>query len=187
MAVYIGLLRGINVSGQKLIKMEELRSLLAELPFRQVRTYIQSGNIVFEAEQKETELLERMLENKIAEAYPFQVPVVVRTAPELAAVAEACPFSEAAATDGSGKAQHKLYVAFLSERPDDRQTALLQSYSSDADQFKVAGREVYILCRNGYGKSLFSNNFLESKLKVTATTRNWATVTKLIGMSSASS
>jgi uncharacterized protein (DUF1697 family) len=195
---YVALLRGINVSGQKLIKMEHLKSALAQLPISQVQTYIQSGNIVFEAEEQETGLLERMIADLIEQTYSFQVPVVIRTAAELAAVAATCPYKpDTAETSGVSpvvapeaavapavKEKAKLYVAFLSEQPAEAQIAVLQTFHSAADEYTVMGREVYILCKEGYGKSLFSNNFLESKLKVKATTRNWATVNKLIAMSS---
>lgn len=177
MTVYIALLRGINVSGQKIIKMEHLRAVFEEMQFEQVRTYIQSGNVVFEAEEQDTSLLEKKIEQKIEQVYSFQVPVIVRTSRELELVVEQSPFDT---TELS--ANEKIYVSFLSQEPSAEAVQVLESFESDVDDFHVHGREVYILIRAGYGESLFSNNFLEKKLKVSATTRNWATVNKLIAM-----
>lgn len=178
MTVYIALLRGINVSGQKIIKMEHLRAVFEEMQFTQVRTYIQSGNVVFEAEEQDTSLLEKKIEQKIEQVYSFQVPVMVRTSRELELVVEQNPID---ITELS--ANEKIYVSFLSQEPNAEAVQVLESFESDIDDFHVHGREVYILIRAGYGESLFSNNFLEKKLKVSATTRNWATVNKLIAMS----
>jgi uncharacterized protein (DUF1697 family) len=177
MTVYIALLRGINVSGQKIIKMEHLRAVFEEMRFKQVRTYIQSGNVVFEADEQDTSLLEKKIEQKIEQVYSFQVPVIVRTSRELELVVEQTPFDTAELT-----ANEKIYVSFLSQEPSAEAVQVLKTFESDTDDFQVHGREVYILIRAGYGESLFSNNFLEKKLKVSATTRNWATVNKLISM-----
>lgn len=179
MSVYIALLRGINVSGQKIIKMEHLRAVFEEMQFEQVQTYIQSGNVVFEAEEQDTSLLEKKIEQKIEQVYSFQVPVIVRTSRELELVVEQNPFD---ITELS--ANEKIYVSFLSQEPSAEAVQLLKTFESDIDDFHVHGCEVYILIRAGYGESLFSNNFLEKKLKVSATTRNWATVNKLIAMAS---
>jgi uncharacterized protein (DUF1697 family) len=177
MTVYIALLRGINVSGQKIIKMEHLRAVFEEMRFEQIRTYIQSGNVVFEADEQDTSLLEKKIEQKIEQVYSFQVPVIVRTSRELELVVEQTPFDTAELT-----ANEKIYVSFLSQEPSAEAVQVLKTFESDTDDFQVHGREVYILIRAGYGESLFSNNFLEKKLKVSATTRNWAIVNKLISM-----
>ncbi|RCW48841.1 DUF1697 domain-containing protein [Paenibacillus prosopidis] len=177
MTVYIALLRGINVSGQKIIKMEHLRAVFKEMQFKQVRTYIQSGNVVFETEEQDTSLLEKKIEQKIEQVYSFQVPVMVRTSRELELIVEQNPID---ITELS--ANEKIYVSFLSQEPNIEAVQLLKTFESDIDDFHVHGREVYILIRAGYGESLFSNNFLEKKLTVSATTRNWATVNKLIAM-----
>jgi uncharacterized protein (DUF1697 family) len=177
MTVYIALLRGINVSGQKIIKMEHLRAVFEEMRFKQVRTYIQSGNVVFEADEQDTSLLEKKIEQKIEQVYSFQVPVIVRTSRELELAVEQTPFDTAELT-----ANEKIYVSFLSQEPSAEAVQVLKTFESDTDDFQIHGREVYILIRAGYGESLFSNNFLEKKLKVSATTRNWATVNKLISM-----
>lgn len=177
MTVYIALLRGINVSGQKIIKMEQLRAVFEEMQLEQVRTYIQSGNVVFEAKEQDTSLLEKKIQQKIEQVYSFHVPVIVRTSRELELVVEQTPFD---ITELS--ANEKIYVSFLSQEPSTEAVQLLKTFESEVDDFHVHAREVYILIRAGYGESMFSNNFLEKKLKVSATTRNWATVNKLIAM-----
>lgn len=177
MTVYIALLRGINVSGQKIIKMEHLRAVFEEMQFGQVRTYIQSGNVIFEAAEQDTSLLEEQIEQKIQQVYSFQVPVIVRTSRELELVVEQNPFD---ITELS--ANEKVYVSLLSQEPSAEAVQVLETFKSGIDDFHIHGREVYILVRAGYGESLFSNNFLEKKLKVSATTRNWATVNKLNAM-----
>lgn len=177
MAVYIALLRGINVSGQKLIKMDRLQRLFEALSFQRVRTYIQSGNVVFEAEEQSTESLSAKLQLQIDQEFGFDVPVIVRTADELEAVLERNPFEEEVKKEAG-----KLYVTLLADLPPAEAVAALESLQTEVDLFRVIGREVYILCRESYGRSQFSNNFLEKKLKLAATTRNWATMNKLVQM-----
>lgn len=177
METYIALLRGINVNGQKLIKMDRLKSIFESMQVRQVRTYIQSGNVLFEAEEESTDQLRRSIETKLKEELGYEVDVVVRTKSELERTIAQNPFGDMESPDDG-----KLYVSFLSEEPTAEALDVLASFQSDADEYRADGREVYIRCRGQYGKSLFSNNFLEKKLGVTATTRNWQTVNKLAGM-----
>ncbi|WP_409340774.1 DUF1697 domain-containing protein [Paenibacillus sp. MBLB4367] len=177
MTTYIALLRGINVSGQKLIKMAHLKTVIESLSFERVRTYIQSGNLLFESGERDTDALSGLIQKKIKEVYGFDVPVAVRTAGELDAVISGCPFE----TEDL-KEKGKLYVSFLSTEPSAAATLKLLAFQSEVDDYRVQGRELYLLCRESYGKSLFSNNFVEKKLGVTATTRNWETVNKLAGL-----
>ncbi|GAA3402908.1 DUF1697 domain-containing protein [Paenibacillus hodogayensis] len=173
---YIALLRGINVSGQKLIKMERLREIFETMGVGKVRTYIQSGNVVFEAGQQ-SEPVRVMIESALKEALGYRVETVVRTHAELEDVIARNPFGQ---EDDAEEA--KVYVSFLAEAPSAAAVDVLSGFRSEVDEYRVSGREVYIRCRGQYGKSLFSNNFLEKKLRVTATTRNWQTVGKLAAM-----
>ncbi|TMV50762.1 DUF1697 domain-containing protein [Paenibacillus mesophilus] len=174
---YIALLRGINVNGQKLIKMDHLKSIFESMPVSRVRTYIQSGNVLFEVEDRGTDQIRESIESKLKDALGYKVDVVVRTKDELELTVADNPFEEDGAPDDG-----KIYVSFLSEKPTAEALRVLASFQSDVDEYRVAGREVYIRCRGQYGKSLFSNNFLEKKLGVIATTRNWQTVNKLVSM-----
>lgn len=177
MITYIALLRGINVSGQKIIKMTELKTMFESMQFGHVRTYIQSGNVIFETDETDTGKLVRAIEAEITRTFGFDVVVVMRTADELEAVIERNPF--AAAIDSE---DGRVYVSFLSAEPTSAAIDHLLTYTCEADEYRAIGREVYILSRKGYGKSLFSNNFLEKKLGVSATTRNWESVNKLADM-----
>ncbi|AEI43918.1 DUF1697 domain-containing protein [Paenibacillus mucilaginosus] len=182
MAVYIALLRGINVSGKKIIKMEDLRSLLESMGLQQVRTYIQSGNAVCSAAAGAQEALSERISAALKLKYGFEVGVIVKTPDELEAALRGNPF----AAGGVGAAQEetgeKRYYSFLAKAPEPSAVETLQAYASEADDYRIGGDVAYILCRDSYGKSQFSNNFLEAKLKVMATTRNEATVRKLLDM-----
>lgn len=178
MICYIAMLRGINVSGQKIIKMEHLRSVFEDLHLGQVRTYIQSGNVLFVAKEQDISALETTIVKKLEEVYGYHVPVMVRTHEELLHVIDNNPFAKMELAESD-----KIYVAFLSHEPSTEAIQALMTFINDVDDYILKGREVYILARQNYGKSLFSNNFLEKKLKVSATTRNWATVNKLSALS----
>ncbi|MFC5452942.1 DUF1697 domain-containing protein [Paenibacillus aestuarii] len=172
MPTYIALLRGINVSGQKMIKMDQLRGMFETMGFQQVITYIQSGNVIFEAEQLESSKLEAQIEQAIKQTFDFDVPVLIRTSAEWEDVLTANPFPPC---NDSGA---KLYVTLLANQPAPEAIAKLQAAQNDVDQFRLVDRQVYIVSAN-YGKSKFSNTFIEKKLGVKATTRNWETMGKL--------
>ncbi|WP_019424496.1 DUF1697 domain-containing protein [Paenibacillus sp. OSY-SE] len=173
---YVALLRGINVSGQKIIKMDALKSIFEALAFQNAKTYIQSGNVIFEASVTEPELLAESIEKQLRVELGYEITVVVKTLSELEEVIQHNPFTENEASEG------KLYVSFLSKEPVAEDLAALLSVQNGVDEIRALEREVYILCRQGYGKSQFSNNFIEKKLRVPATTRNWQTVNKLANM-----
>lgn len=174
MTTYIALLRGINVSGQKLIKMDSLKAMFEAMSFRHVRTYIQSGNVIFESDERDHKRLVKLIEEEIARVFGFDVAVILRTKEELEDVIGHNPFAPEQLADGE-----KIYVSLLSQEPASEAVGQLQAYSNDIDEYRILGREVYILCRKSYGKSQFSNNFLEKKLRVSATTRNWESVNKI--------
>ncbi|WP_236343340.1 DUF1697 domain-containing protein [Paenibacillus plantiphilus] len=174
MGIYIALLRGINVSGQKIIKMDRLRNLFESLNYQSVVTYIQSGNVVFQTAEGDTALIRQTIEHGIKETFEFDVTVVVRTNDELEESIRNNPYDRIELN-----ADDRIYLSYLAERPSEEAIDRLLAFKNDSDDYEVIGREVYILCRTGYGKSLFSNNFLEKKLGVAATTRNWQSVNKI--------
>ena len=176
MNVYIALLRGINVSGQKIIKMEALKKAFEALHFDRVTTYIQSGNVVFRS-PSDAALVRTQIENKLLKAFGYDVVVIVKTIQEIEKAMKRNPFKKIQTDKGE-----RLYVSFLSERPAKAAVQSLTAVKSDVDEIRLIGTEVYILCRNGFGNSLFSNTFLEKKLAVSATTRNWDTVQKLLSL-----
>ncbi|MEF3302906.1 DUF1697 domain-containing protein [Paenibacillus sp. GYB003] len=174
---YVALLRGINVNGQKLIKMDRLKAIFESMRVERVRTYIQSGNVVFAGAPESTERWRSAIESKLKEELGYDVDVVVRTKEELNETIGGNPFGGA-----EGETEGSIYVSFLSAEPTEDAANVLASCQSDVDEYRLKGREVYVRCRGQYGKSLFSNNFLEKKLGVVATTRNWQTVNKLAAM-----
>ena len=174
MTTYIAFLRGINVGGQKIIKMEKLKEIFESLQFQNVKTYIQSGNVMFESTEDSPDILCK-IEAELESVLGYKVTSIIRTADELEKVIEQNPFS-------TSECFEKQYVTFLYGEPAAEAVDRLMSYKNDVDDFCVTHREVFLLCGKGYGKTKFSNHFLESKLDVLATTRNWKTVNKILNM-----
>jgi len=171
---FISLLRGINVSGQKLVKMDRLRKSFEELGFEQVRTYIQSGNVVFEAPKSDPAKLSKTIEGKILGDFGFEVSVVTLTAQEMGEAIKKNPFLKEKKIDAA-----RLYVTFFSESPRASALKTLRALDAGPDRLHHDGKAVYLHCPNGYGRSKLSNNLLEKALAIKATTRNWQTVNTL--------
>lgn len=175
MATYIALLRGINVGGN-VLRMERLRDIWAELGFPNARTYVQSGNIVFEASGSASGWVERM-EQRLAEETRLPVSVLLRSRAEWKRLIARNPFAAEAGIDLT-----KLHVTFLASAVDAAGLARLNALPAGADRFQLAGSEVYLHCPQGYGKSKLANHALERALAVRATTRNWNTVNQLYAL-----
>jgi uncharacterized protein (DUF1697 family) len=174
MSVYISMLRGVNVSGQKKVSMDALRNCYESMGFREVRTYIQSGNVVFEHRNSEASDLTRKIERQIKDNFGFDVVVIIRTKEEIQAVIENNPFGALDAT--------KVHVTFLSLPPASIPTTEIDAARGKGERLSISGNEVYLFCPNGYGKTKLSNSFFERKLEVSATTRNWRTVNALFAL-----
>ena len=174
--VHIALLRAINVGGTKKLLMAELRAMFEAAGCADVRTYIQSGNVVFRGEPVLAARIPELIEAEIAETKGFQVPVVTRTAAELDAVVGSNPFLEAGADPA------KLHVGFLAEAPSAARIAELDPDRSPSDAFEVRGREVYLHFPNGTARSKLTVDYFDRTLGTTITIRNWRTVRKLLDM-----
>lgn len=174
MSLILAMLRGINVSGQKKVPMVELKAMFEEMKFKNVTTYIQSGNVVFDAGKADPAALKSKLENKIQKTFGFDVSVILRTAEEMKNAIQSCGYAKEQNIDMS-----RVYVAFLEEAPAKENLAKLKTFDFPPDRFEVKGKEVYMHCPVSYGNSKLNNNFFESKLKVVATTRNWKSVNEL--------
>ena len=176
---YVAMLRGINVSGQKIIKMQNLRDSFEALGFRRVRTYLQSGNVIFETVNASSKNLSKRIEEKISSEFGFSVPLVLRTSSEMTQIVDDNSFLNEKGTDDS-----KLHVTFLSALPPKGALKRLEGLNALPDRFFIKGREVYLYCPDGYGRTKLSNNTLEKLLSLEATTRNWRTVSALATNSS---
>lgn len=176
-STYVALLRGINVGGHKIIKMELLRKAFEGMGFADVATYVQSGNVIFKGLTKETADLPERIEKMLLRRFETAVPVIVRSAEELGEVARNNPFLKEPGIDVS-----KLHVSFLSGVPEKKAVKGLDAIVADADWFCCGGREIFLYCPNGIGGTKLSINAFEKILSVRATTRNWNTVNRLSEM-----
>ena len=175
MNTFISLLRGINVSGHNLIKMDLLSKLYEDLGFLNPKTYLQSGNVVFQSEESNLILLASMITNKIKTEMGYDVPVIVLTIDCLKKVVEENPFL----TDPS-KDSGFMHVTFLASKLLNFDLEEIISKKTIDEDIVVRDDAVFLYCPHGYGKTKLNNGFLEKKLKVTATTRNWKSTNELL-------
>jgi uncharacterized protein (DUF1697 family) len=178
---YVALLRGINVGGNTMIKMEELRHTFEALNFENVVSYINSGNIAFDVSSphvsKGTSTIEAKLIEKIESAieknFSKSIPVMIREQSDIARIIENNPF------DGEFESHKEMHVLFMKdEMLADKQNLLLEQ-QTDSERFVVNGREIYCHLKLGVADSLLGKGFIDKKLKVPITGRNWRTVQKL--------
>ncbi|MED1205697.1 DUF1697 domain-containing protein [Heyndrickxia acidicola] len=172
--VYIALLRGINVGGKNKIKMEELRNVFESLGLQKVKTYIQSGNVLFESYENESSLCQ-LLESEIAAAFGFSVSVMLRTSEEMVQIINGCPYRPDELQEGES-----IHVSFLSKVPSKEAADKVLAYNNDAEACQIKGREVYLFFRKSIRDSKLANQL--HKLDVPSTLRNWNTASKLAGM-----
>ncbi len=183
MSIYISLLRGINVSGQKKVNMKELQSLYETLDLKQVSTYIQSGNVIFSCTDKSSVELSALIEAAILKHFGFDVPVLVLSETALNKVLKQLPFDNISVTEQGSQ----VIFSFLSGVVNTKDMVLLDSYLTAGEELESSvdsddstnAQVIYLHCPNGYGKTKLSNTFLEKKLDVTATSRNLKTIVKL--------
>ena len=176
-STYVALLRGINLGGHKIVKMDQLRKAFGDLGLGEVKTYIQSGNVVFNAPARDGASLAKKIEEKIVREFGFPVPVLVKTAVEVGEVLRNNPLVREKGIDLS-----KLHVTFLASTPEKSVLKTLDGIEAAEDRFCCLGQAVYLYCPNGYHTTKFGNNVLEKMLKVGTTTRNWRTVNQLYQM-----
>lgn len=174
---YIALLRGVNVGGRT-VKMDRLRVLFESMGFGNVRTYIQSGNVLFASPGGEpAEELSTRIESGLAESLGFAVPAVLLSSEQLAAILSANPFANQELAEGS-----RVYITVFKNVPSEAAAGVLLPDQKSADEYLLSGQAAYILCRGGYHETVYSNNFFEKKLKVATTTRNLEVLGKLLEM-----
>jgi len=171
------MLRGINVGGHAKVPMTELRAMFCDMGHLDARTYIQSGNVVFGASAS-TAALQSAIEERLEERLGLGIKVVLRTGAQLDDVVSHNPL-----VDGK-RDRAKLHVTFLGSKPASSRVSVLDREAFLPDEFEVVGREVYLHCPDGYGRTKINNSFFERALGVSATTRTWKTVTTLADMAS---
>lgn len=172
MKMYIALLRGINVGGHKKLKMADLKLMMESLSFRDVITYIQSGNVVFSSEDENG--LSEIISKEIEKRFGWEVPVLVKTADAIAQILKDCPFEE------TKKAE--AYFMLLASKPETGLMEAVREISYPNEEFVLTPECIYIYYSKGHGNEKLNNNFFEKKLKVSATTRNHRTLVKLVEM-----
>jgi uncharacterized protein (DUF1697 family) len=173
-AIYVSMLRGINVGGHKQIKMDQLRKSFEELGFEQVKTYIQSGNVVFKTGKVSTSALSKRIEEKILDDFGFLASVVSRTSDEMRKTIENNPFLK----EGGANAE-KLHVTFMSEAPTAAALKKLTELMVEPDQLRYSGKELFFNLPNGVSESVLMKKPVDRVLGVVITTRNWKTVNSL--------
>jgi uncharacterized protein (DUF1697 family) len=179
MTAWISLLRGINVGGHNAIRMAELRALYESLGFAPVESYIQSGNVVFGAGRASAGTLVGKIEAGIADTFGFDVPVILRSAAEMEGVVRDNPFL------AEGADPTKLHVTFLAEKPTADLVARYASHVQGPDELRLVGREAYLHCPEGLGRTKLTPTFMERAFGSATTTRNWRTVNTVLEMARA--
>lgn len=169
-------MRGINIGGHRKILMADLKSLFSGLGFMNVQTYIQSGNVVFSSKNGSScSNLSRIIQKKIKEVYGFDVPSIIINADDFSKTIQNNPYLKDHKKEG-------LFLSFLSNKPAEKELLEINKYSFLPDKFEIFKSYVFGYCEGKYHKTKISNQFFEKKLKVSATTRNWKTVLKLLEM-----
>jgi uncharacterized protein (DUF1697 family) len=175
MATFIVMLRGVNVGGN-ILKMDRLREVCEELGFKNVETYVQSGNIVFDSDRSAASLV-TLIEKHLAGECRLAPSVIVRTPAEFRKIIAGNPFLKVKDIDPT-----RLYVTFLAAGASKDASGKLSGIKAGGDRFHLAGKEIYLHCPVSYGETKLSNNAIQKTLGVTATTRNWKTVNTLLEM-----
>ena len=179
MAVYVALLRGINVGRHRRVSMADVKQAFAAAGAEEATTYLQSGNVVFETRTSAAKIAPR-LEKELERRLGHDISIMVRTGAQLAQLVANNPFPD----ESDGK---KLHVGFLDSTPNRRRTRLLDPERVTPDEFQLAGRHVYLHYPTGYGRSKLTNDYLEKQLGVGSTMRNWRTVSALAHLAGARS
>jgi len=175
---YISLLRGINVTGHHIVPMAKLTSLYESFGLKSVRTYIQSGNVIFQSDGGSMESVRSRIERGVERSFGFPVTVLLRKPSDLQRIVRDSPFGSK-----RGVRPDRLYVTFLEAQPGPSLVSdLIPIAAKSEDEYRLMGKEIFLHCPGGYGKTDLSNTFFEKHLKMKATTRNWNTVNRMIAI-----
>ena len=171
---YVAFLRGINVGGKNKIKMETLREVCGALQFENIKTYINSGNIIFEAAETINKNLAAKIEMAIEKKFALKIKVIVRSISEIEEIVKNNPFA------GQFENDKDLHVFFLEGELPDEKRELLLSNNNENEMYFVRNCEIFCLLRASVLDSLMGKDYIGKKLKVSATARNWRTVNKIL-------
>ncbi len=180
MTVAIGLLRGVNVGGNRKIKMEVLRGLCESLKLCDPQTYIQSGNVVFRVKPRDLPGISKRIEAEIERTHGFRPDTVIRTVAEMRSVIARNPFA-----NRPGVEPAELLITFLAAAPSAEAVDNLRKLKIEPEELHVDGSQLYIYFPEGMGRSKLQMAMVERALKVSGTGRNWNTTTKLLAMAEA--
>jgi len=173
--IYIALLKGINVGGHKKVPMAELRELLTKSGFKNVQTYIQSGNVILESNEKNTLRIENSVKKAILNHFGFEVLVLVITRKDLERIFNDSPFPE--------KKKQKSYFVMLHDKPDSELVEVASEKVYEGEEYQIINDCIYYYSAKGFGQSKFNANYFEQKLNTFATARNHNTMVKLLSLS----
>ena len=171
---YVAFLRGINVGGKNKVKMETLREVCASIGFQNVKTYINSGNVIFETAKTDDKSIAEKLEKAVEKEFALKIRVMVRSLAEIEEIIKNNPF------DGQFENDKDLHVFFLDDELPPEKRELLLSNNTQNEQFAVRNREIFCLLRISFADSFMAKDYIGKKLKVSATARNWRTVNKIL-------
>ena len=169
------MLRGVNVGGHNLIKMDALKALCVSLKLKDPQTYVQSGNVIFKTEEKDLAKLTKRIQDAIERKVGFRPEVILRSAAEFREVITRNPFAKR-----NGIEPGKLLVNFLAADPGREARDKALAIKTDPEELHIIGREAYIYFPNGQGKSKLPWPAIERTLKTSGTGRNWNSVTKML-------
>ena len=175
MTTYISMLRGVNVSGYNVIKMNEFYKLYSDLGYSNIKTYIQSGNIIFQTVNTLPTYLEKIISEKIKEMFGLNINVFVFETDEYKRIIDNNPFISEQTKDIACQ-----YISFLSSEPLVENLEKIRQKLSTNEELIIHGKTLYLYYPNGYSNSKINNNIIETKLNVISSTRNWRTCIKLL-------
>jgi uncharacterized protein (DUF1697 family) len=178
MQTLVSFLRGINMTGHNSLKMNDLAELFRTAGFSEIETYIQSGNVIFSSSEMVSDVeISSKIKEGIHKRFGYNIAVVIRTVPQLELIVKSNPFTIEVSFDPT-----KTAVIFLSDTPSAAGIEKLKGIETGPDRYAISGKEIYIYCPNGFGKSKLYANFFDKKLNVEGTARNWKTINTILEM-----
>lgn len=173
---YVAFLRGINVGGKNMIKMEQLRGIVAGLGFENVKTYVNSGNVIFETKKADDKKLASRINKAIANELALDISVMVRSIEEIKEIIAKNPYT------GKFESHKDMHVFFLDDELSELHRELLLANKRDTELITLDGRTIYYLLRISIIDSVLGKGFIDKKLRIQSTARNWRTVNKIAEM-----